>query len=79
MKILKNQKELKKYREQLLNKQDYLDPITGAKITNASLDHSHSTGFCRKVLSREANLFLGKLENAYIRYIKWKRKLMLKE
>lgn len=66
-------KDVQVVREKLLSEQEGLDLITGLPIPQkqAVLDHDHSTNFVRGVLHRQTNAFLGKLENAYIRYIKW--------
>lgn len=66
-------KDVQKVREKLYREQEGIDPIAGLPIPQkqAVLDHDHSTNFVRGVLHRQTNAFLGKLENAYIRYIKW--------
>lgn len=66
-------KDVQVVREKLLSDQEGLDLITGLPIPQkqAVLDHDHNTNFVRGVLHRQTNAFLGKLENAYIRYIKW--------
>lgn len=67
MKILK-QKDLKKFREKHHPK---VDPISLKAIVNPTLDHCHDTGFCRGVLDASTNCFLGKVENAFKRYMKY--------
>ena len=66
-------KDVQKVREDLLIEQEGLDLITGLAIppNQAVLDHDHNTQFVRGVLHRQTNVLLGKIENAYIRYIKW--------
>ena len=66
-------KDVQKVREDLLIEQEGLDLITGLTIppNQAVLDHDHNTQFVRGVLHRQTNVLLGKIENAYIRYIKW--------
>lgn len=66
MKILK-QKDLKRFREK---HHPDVDPISRKTIINPTLDHCHDSGFCRGVLDASTNCFLGKVENAYKRYIK---------
>jgi len=66
MKILK-QKDLKKFREKYQPKFDY---ISQQVIVNPTLDHCHDTGYCRGVLDSSTNCFLGKVENAFKRYMK---------
>lgn len=70
MKFVK-QKDIKKYREELLKLQKNKDPITGMSISRACLDHSHKDGLCRQVLDFQTNTFLGKVENGFKRYISW--------
>lgn len=67
MKILK-QKDLKKFREKHQTK---LDHISQQVIVNPTLDHCHDTGYCRGVLDSSTNCFLGKVENAFKRYMKY--------
>lgn len=66
-------KDVQEVREKLLTDQEGFDLITGLPIPKkqAVLDHDHNTNFVRGVLHRQTNAFLGKLENAYTRYIKW--------
>lgn len=63
---------IKNLRNQWLKEQNFLDPISKRKIKIPNLDHCHDTGFCRGVLDREENAFLGKVENAYKRFLKHK-------
>lgn len=73
MNILKS-KHIKSFREKLLKEQNYIDPITNEVITNGQMDHSHNIneGYLRKVLTRESNMLLGKIENYYHRYLRGK-------
>ena len=68
MRVLK-QKDVKSFREKHNPK---IDPITRQKIQNPVLDHDHDLGFCRGVLDRDTNQFLGKVESAYKRFLKHK-------
>ena len=61
-------KELKAYRDNVLNKQKGIDPISLLPITDPVLDHDHRTGHVRQVLQREINAFEGKVINAFNRY-----------
>ena len=45
-------------------------PILGIKTNDWVVDHDHQTGFIRGVISRQANTFLGKIENCYLRLCK---------
>lgn len=40
-------------------------PISQVEMTNPALDHDHNTGLCRGCIDREANAFMGRVENAY--------------
>lgn len=60
-------KELKAYRDQLLNSQGGLDPITGMRIEDPCLDHDHKSGRIRGVLDRRTNAWEGKVINAWRR------------
>lgn len=70
---LYNPADTKAARTKLLADQDGLDLVTGLPIPSgqAVLDHSHTTQFVRGVLHRQVNVFLGKIENSYVRYIGW--------
>lgn len=70
---LYNATDTKAARTKLLAEQDGLDSVTGLPIPSgqAVLDHSHTTQFVRGVLHRQVNVFLGKIENSYTRYIGW--------
>lgn len=43
-------------------------PLFGHKDFDPVVDHDHDTGRIRGVVDRQANVFLGKIENAYKRY-----------
>jgi hypothetical protein len=44
-------------------------PITSADMEDCVVDHSHDTGRVRGVLHRQSNVLLGKIENAWKRYV----------
>ncbi len=70
-KRLKDSKDAGTYRNSILKKQNYIDPITKSKISDAVLDHQHfGEQKCRQVLQRECNSFEGKVQNAFNRYMK---------
>jgi hypothetical protein len=57
-------KEVREYRQQQLERQDYQCALCGdVIIDDAVLDHDHKTGLLRKVLHRGCNSMLGKIEN----------------
>ncbi len=60
-----SQNKIKDYRE--VNKPKKC-PILCVKNDKYVLDHDHQSGLCRGVISNSANLFLGKIENAWIRF-----------
>lgn len=66
-------KDVQAVREKLLHEQGGLDLVTKLLIPpkQSVLDHDHKTQYVRGVLHRQTNAVLGKLENAYIRYISW--------
>jgi len=66
---LKNSKEVKEFRENLVVDQFYLCPLCGLKLTqdDAVLDHCHKTGLVRGAVHRGCNAMLGKIENASVR------------
>ncbi len=76
MKILKT-KDVPKLRAKWLKEQGNKDDILNESTNNPTLDHDHVTGYCRGVLDRDVNQFLGKLESAYKRYLKHKTKAPL--
>lgn len=57
--------EIRKYREQQLEKQLYICPLCRRMIAldEAALDHCHKTGMIRRVLHRWCNSVLGRVEN----------------
>lgn len=59
--------DLKAYRDELLELQAGLDPITGLAIIDPCLDHCHKTGKVRDVLDRRTNAWEGKVLNAFRR------------
>jgi len=61
------QKELKKFREK--NKPHFC-PLLNWDSKDWVVDHCHSVGTIRGVVSSEGNVFLGKIENAYKRLSK---------
>ncbi len=73
-KVLKR-KDIKAYRLQQMVKGDNECPITKVTldVSNAVLDHDHNTGYCRKVIDRNVNQLLGKIESNYKRFIGWRR------
>jgi Recombination endonuclease VII len=66
-------KDVKEARLKLLEKQGGKDPITNETIPDKQsvLDHDHKTQYVRAVLHRQINVFVGKIENAFTRYISW--------
>lgn len=73
MQHLYNPADTKQVRTKLLAEQGGLDLVTGLPIPvgQTVLDHSHETQFVRGVLHRQINVFLGKIENSYTRYVAW--------
>jgi len=61
------QKELKKYREK--NKPTFC-PLLDHKTKDWVVDHCHTGGTIRGVVSSEGNAFLGRIENAHKRLSK---------
>lgn len=74
MNRLKNSKDITEYRNQLIKEQNNIDPIILEEIKAPCLDHCHITGVVRQVLDREVNCLLGKIENAFRRYLGHKTK-----
>lgn len=70
-KTLYNVSDVKRVRTTLYEEQNGLDALTGLPIDsyNSVLDHSHTTQHVRGVIDRNVNVFLGKIENSFIRYI----------
>ena len=69
--VLLTPADVRRYREKLLKDQKGIDPITKQPAESPALDHSHDTQLVRAVLSRQINVMLGKIENSYIRYVRW--------
>lgn len=65
--------EIKDTREKLLAEQGGIDAMTGIEIPKgkAVLDHCHDTQYVRGVLHRQSNVMLGKIENGFMRYVKY--------
>ena len=57
----------------LYNLQNGIDPILKEpfSISGACTDHDHVTQNVRSVLHRQVNAFEGKIQNSYIRCLKW--------
>lgn len=72
-KHLYNTKDVAEARKELTKRQGNVDPITKLEIPDKQhvLDHDHSTHYVRAVLHRQTNTMLGKIENGYIRYLRW--------
>lgn len=70
-KILYNTSDVKRVRDLLYSEQKGLDALTGLPLytSDAVLDHNHSTQNVRGVIDRRINIFLGKIENCYNRYV----------
>lgn len=70
---LYNQKDTARVRELLLKGQKGKCLITKKLIPKgkAALDHNHKTQFVRGVLHTHSNVMLGKIENAWDRYMVW--------
>lgn len=71
--VLTSQKDVKDYRGVLLSEQNGLDAILGELIREGKscLDHDHSSQRCRGILDRNVNAWLGRLENSFVREMKW--------
>ena len=54
-------------------------PITSADMEDCVVDHSHDTGRVRGVLHRQSNVLLGKIENAWKRYVQKSSAVQLPE
>ena len=72
MKILKNQKEINKLKEEWLVSKGYIDPITKLVMNKPIIDHDHITHKCRGLLNFDTNQFEGKVSSAYNRFLKHK-------
>ncbi len=62
-------KDIKGYRDEQYVQQGSLDPIARQATIDPVLDHDHDTGRVRAVLDRDVNRCLGKIENAFKRFI----------
>lgn len=73
VKHLYNQKEINELKEKLWSENEFVCWLTGQPIElrEAVLDHDHDTQFVRGAIHRQANAALGKIENAFNRYIAW--------
>ncbi len=73
IKTLYNASDVKAVRQALLKEQKGLDALTGLPIPAGQdvCDHCHESQFVRGILHRQSNAVLGKLENMYVRYLKW--------
>lgn len=62
------QREIKSYREQQLIQQNNKCGLCGEDLPleEAVLDHDHKTGALRRVVHRNCNIMLGKIENAMV-------------
>ena len=54
-------------------------PITLADMEDCVVDHCHTTGMIRGVLHRQSNVLLGKIENAWKRYVNKSSAIQLPE
>lgn len=70
--LILRSENIKNLRNEWLTQYGYIDKITKKKILNPTLDHDHISGFCRGVLDRDSNQFLGKVESSFKRFIKHK-------
>lgn len=69
---LYTQTDVKRIRELLITEQKGLCAITKQPLIKPCLDHTHDqTQLVRGVISNGVNLFLGKIENGYLRYVSW--------
>lgn len=65
--------EVKKFKEQQIEKQQGIDPILNEPFPKGTIcqDHSHTTQHCRAALHLQTNAWEGKVINAYVRCLKW--------
>ncbi len=71
-KSLYTQKEIKEFRDEQVEKQNGIDPITKEPFKEViAQDHCHFTQHCRGALNRNSNAFEGLVVNAYNRCLKW--------
>lgn len=66
-------KDVSEVRKKLWESQDKKDAVTGVDLEfkDSVTDHDHQTQFVRAILHRQVNSFIGKLENNFIRMIRW--------
>lgn len=73
-KDLRTTKDVAETRKFLLGEQDNKDVCLGINLTGRRcvLDHAHDDKqFVRGVLDHEVNAFIGKIENSYLRHIRY--------
>lgn len=70
---LYNTKEVAETRKKLYAEQNGIDKLTGLPLEykDSVTDHDHKTQYVRGIIHRQVNAVVGKVENMYIRYIKW--------
>lgn len=70
---LYNTKEVAETRKKLYAEQGGIDKLTGLPLEykDSVTDHDHKTQYVRGIIHRQVNSVVGKVENMYIRYIKW--------
>lgn len=68
---LYNAADVKIVRDNLLKEQGNKDLITGLHLasSDAVCDHDHDTQYVRGIIHRQTNVILGKIENAWKRYM----------
>lgn len=73
IKSLYSPSEVKQVRQDILSNQSGLDALTGLPIPtgNDVLDHDHQSQMVRGVLHRQTNIALGRIENMFIRDLRW--------
>lgn len=66
-------KEVAEVRKKLYEEQGAVDKLTGLPLEykDSVCDHDHKTQYVRGIIHRQVNAVVGKVENMYIRYIKW--------
>lgn len=70
--LLNGADDVNRVRKKLEHLQGGIDPITKQALISPCLDHSHdSSQQVRGVISREINVLVGKIENTYVRNIKY--------
>lgn len=71
-KSLYTTKEIREFRDEQVEKQKGIDPITKEPFKEVQVqDHCHSSQHCRAALNRNSNAFEGLVFNAYKRCLKW--------